>query len=230
MVISCVNGAKVTMETNEFKLIGHKMNIQVQMNHLRVHPWIARLAWAIVAIVAAVIGLAVQMAQAATPTAPCPALLNHTFDRLQDEKPQSLCQYAGKVVLVVNTASFCGFTSQYKGLETLSSQYKDKGLVVLGFPSNDFAQEKGSNKEIADFCESTFGVKFPMFTKTQVTGDGAAPLFKQLTAQTGQKPRWNFHKYLIGRDGKVIDQYSSMTGPESKTLLSAIDKALKAQP
>jgi glutathione peroxidase len=134
------------------------------------------------------------------------------------------------VVLVVNTASFCGFTSQYKGLETLNTQYKDRGLVVLGFPSNDFSQEKGSNKDIAAFCESTFGVKFPMFTKTQVTGDGAAPLFKQLTAQTGQKPRWNFHKYLIGRDGKVLDQYSSMTGPESKTLLSAIDTALKAKP
>ncbi|WP_353238092.1 glutathione peroxidase [Limnohabitans sp.] len=160
----------------------------------------------------------------------CPAILNHTFDRLQDEKPQSLCQYAGKVVLVVNTASFCGFTSQYKGLENLNTQYKDQGLVVLGFPSNDFSQEKGSNKEIAAFCESTFGVKFPMFTKTQVTGDGAAPFFKQLTAQTGQKPRWNFHKYLIGRDGKVIDQYSSMTGPESRTLVSAIDKALKAKP
>ena len=160
----------------------------------------------------------------------CPATLQHTFARLQDEKPQSLCQYSGKVVLVVNTASFCGFTGQYKGLEELYARYKDKGLVVLGFPSNDFAQEKGSNKEIAEFCESTFGVKFPMFTKTQVTGDGAAPLFKQLTAQTGQKPRWNFHKYLIGRDGKVIDQYSSMTGPQSRTLLSAIDKALKAQP
>ena len=169
-------------------------------------------------------------AQSAPTPLACPAILQHTFLRLQDEKPQELCQYAGKVLLVVNTASFCGFTSQYKGLEALNAQYKSRGLVVLGFPSNDFAQEKGSNKEIAEFCESTFGVKFPMFTKTQVTGDGAAPLFKQLTAQTGQKPRWNFHKYLIGRDGKVIDQYSSMTGPESKTLLSAIDKALKAQP
>ena len=169
-------------------------------------------------------------APAAASAAACPATLQHTYLRLQDEKPQSLCQYAGKVVLVVNTASFCGFTSQYKGLEALNTKYKDQGLVVLGFPSNDFSQEKGSNKEIAEFCESTFGVKFPMFTKTQVTGEGAAPLFKQLTAQTGQKPRWNFHKYLIGRDGKVIDQYSSMTGPESKTLVSAIDKALKAKP
>lgn len=208
------------------------MNFEVQMNHSWVNHWMGRLA---MAVVAAMLGLGLEAAQAASPSTggnstACPALLNHTFERLQDEKPQSLCQYAGKVVLVVNTASFCGFTSQYKGLEALNTKYKDQGLVVLGFPSNDFAQEKGSNKEIAEFCESTFGVKFPMFTKTQVTGDGAAPLFKQLTAQTGQKPRWNFHKYLIGRDGKVIDQYNSMIGPESKTLVSAIDKALKAKP
>lgn len=219
------------MLTNKFKLSSHKMNFQVQMNHSWVKQWGPSL---LLALVAAVLGLGLEAAQASPQkggnAVACPAILNHTVERLQDEKPQSLCQYAGKVVLVVNTASFCGFTSQYKGLETLNTQYKDQGLVVLGFPSNDFSQEKGSNKDIAAFCESTFGVKFPMFTKTQVTGDGAAPLFKQLTAQTGQKPRWNFHKYLIGRDGKVIDQYSSMTGPESKTLLSAIDKALKAQP
>jgi glutathione peroxidase len=205
------------------------------MNHSRVKNLLGHL---LLALLAAAMGWGMEMAHANSPVAPattaaqaaCPPLLNHTFDRLQDEKPQSLCQYAGKVVLVVNTASFCGFTSQYKGLEALNGQYKERGLVVLGFPSNDFAQEKGSNKEIADFCESTFGVKFPMFTKTQVTGEGAAPFFKQLTAQTGQKPRWNFHKYLIGRDGKVIDQYSSLTGPDNKTLLAAIDKALKAKP
>jgi glutathione peroxidase len=223
----------VTIRSNKFKLTSHKMSFKVQMNHSRLKQWGAR--WALAGMAAVFgLGLGWGAAQASTPTtAPataCPAILNHTFDRLQDEKPQSLCQYAGKVVLVVNTASFCGFTSQYKGLEALNTKYKDQGLVVLGFPSNDFAQEKGSNKDIADFCESTFGVKFPMFTKTQVTGDGAAPLFKQLTAQTGQKPRWNFHKYLIGRDGKVVDQYSSMTGPESKTLLSAVDKALKVKP
>jgi glutathione peroxidase-family protein len=116
-------------------------------------------------------------AQAAT----CPALLAREMPRLQDEKPQSLCQYAGKVVLVVNTASFCGFTSQYKGLEDLYAKYRDRGLVVLGFPSNDFgAQEPGSNGEIAKFCEGTFGVKFPMFTKTRVSaraGSGVNPLF-----------------------------------------------------
>jgi glutathione peroxidase len=139
------------MRSNKFKLISHKMSFKVHMNHSWVKQWGAR--WT-QAVWVAVLGLGA--AQATTPTpaqgVACPAILNHTFDRLQDEKPQSLCQYAGKVVLVVNTASFCGFTSQYKGLEALNTQYKDRGLVVLGFPSNDFAQEKGSNKDIADFC------------------------------------------------------------------------------
>ena len=156
----------------------------------------------------------------------CPVLLNHTFPRLQDEKPQSLCQFSGKVILVVNTASYCGFTPQYKGLEAIYNKYKDRGLVVLGFPSNDFAQEKTSNQDIADFCENTFGVKFPMFTKTAVTGDAAVPFFKQLAQDPGQRPKWNFYKYLIGRDGKLIDSYSSMTGPDSKSLVQAIEKNL----
>jgi glutathione peroxidase len=158
--------------------------------------------------------------------AACPATLQHTFPRLQDEKPQDLCQYSGKVVLVVNTASFCGFTPQYKGLEALHAKYRDRGLVVLGFPSNDFAQEKASNKEIADFCESTFGVKFPMFAKSSVRGKDANPLFRQLAEKTGRAPLWNFHKYLIGRDGAVVDSYSSITGPESAGLVQAIEKQL----
>jgi glutathione peroxidase len=156
----------------------------------------------------------------------CPATLNHVFPRLQDEKPQSLCQYAGKVLLVVNTASFCGFTPQYKGLEALHAKYKDRGLVVLGFPSNDFAQEKGSNKEIADFCENTFGVKFPMFGKSAVRGSDANPLFRQLASETGRAPLWNFHKYLIGRDGKVVAQYSSLTRPDDPALLKALEQQL----
>ena len=182
-----------------------------------------------------VIGLTLMLnVLAQTPAAPssaaqqaaCPVLLNHTFSRLQDEKPQSLCQYSGKVILVVNTASYCGFTPQYKGLESVYSKYKDRGLVVLGFPSNDFAQEKGNNKDIADFCENTFGVKFPMFTKTAVTGDAAVPFFKQLAQDPGQRPKWNFYKYLIGRDGKLIDSYNSMTSPESKSVVQAIEKSL----
>lgn len=156
----------------------------------------------------------------------CPALLQHSMDRLQDEKPQSLCQYSGKVLLVVNTASFCGFTQQYGGLEALYARYKDQGLVVLGFPSNDFAQERGSNKDIANFCESTFGVKFPMFTKTAVTGREAHPFYKRLASEAGSSPRWNFYKYLVGRDGKVAGAYGSTTGPQDPRLVKQIEQLL----
>jgi len=184
--------------------------------------WLTGLATLLTAL------LATPLANAATEA--CPATLNHTLLRLQDEKPQSLCQYAGKVILAVNTASYCGFTPQYKGLEDLQEKYKAEGLVVLGFPSNDFAQEKGSNKEIADFCENTFGVKFPMFAASSVRGDKANPFFKNLIAQGATPPRWNFYKYLIGRDGKLIDSYSSMTTPDSRSLVTAIEKELKARP
>ncbi|MBC7601155.1 MAG: glutathione peroxidase [Ramlibacter sp.] len=179
----------------------------------------------------AAVAFAAAPAGAATPAtataATCPATLSHTFLRLQDEKPQSLCQYAGKVVLVVNTASYCGFTPQYKGLESLYDKYKDKGLVVLGFPSNDFSQEKGSNKEIAEFCENTFNVKFPMFSASSVRGEAANPLFKQLAATTGTTPKWNFYKYMVARDGKVVGSWSSMTTPEG--LEKDIQKQLAVQ-
>jgi len=161
--------------------------------------------------------------------ATCPKLLQHTMLRLQDEKPQVLCQYAGQVVLVVNTASFCGFTPQYKGLEALYAKYKDRGLVVLGFPSNDFSQEPESNAKIADFCDNTFGVKFPMFTKTAVRGTDAIPLFKQLTEQTGTAPKWNFYKYLISSDGKTVKSYGSITGPQDKGFVGEIEKMLTAK-
>lgn len=158
--------------------------------------------------------------------ATCQGLLQQNFLRLQDEKPQSLCQYSGKVVVVVNTASFCGFTPQYEGLEALHAKYKDKGLVVLGFPSNDFSQETGSNKEIADFCENTFGVKFPMFAKTSVTGKDANPLFKQLAAKTGTSPRWNFYKYVIARDGQSVVSFNSMADPKSGSFVREVEKQL----
>lgn len=156
----------------------------------------------------------------------CPSVLRYTVDRLQDEKPQNLCQYAGQVVLVVNTASFCGFTPQYKSLEALYEKYKDKGLVVLGFPSNDFAQEPEKNGKIADFCENTYGVKFPMFTKTTVRGGDAAPLFKQLTQITDTSPKWNFHKYIISRDGKQVTSFNSTTDPMGKAFLAEVEKLL----
>ncbi|MDB5777940.1 MAG: Glutathione peroxidase [Polaromonas sp.] len=169
--------------------------------------------------------------RAAQPEAPaqaqaCPAVLQQNVLRLQDEKPQSLCQYSGKVVVVVNTASFCGFTPQYKSLEALYNKYQGRGLVVLGFPSNDFSQESGSNKDIAEFCESTFGVNFPMFTKTTVSGKDASPLFKQLAAASGTPVRWNFYKYIVSRDGLAVASFNSMTDPGSSKFVAEIEKQL----
>ena len=165
-----------------------------------------------------------QAAQAA-----CPASLNYTFARLQDEKPQALCQYEGKVVLVVNTASYCGYTPQFKGLEALYDKYKGRGLVVLGFPSNDFEQEKASNKEIAEFCENTYGVKFPMFAASHVKGPQANALYKRLEVATGQLPEWNFYKYLLSREGKILAVYPSKVTSEDPGLLAEIEKQLAAK-
>lgn len=158
----------------------------------------------------------------------CPPLLSQQFLRLQDEAPQNLCQYNGKVILVVNTASYCGFTSQYEDLEKVFAKYKDQGFVVLGFPTNDFGkQEPGNNKEIAEFCHNTYGVKFPMFAKTTLSGPDANPLFKSLIEKTGTKPRWNFYKYIIDRQGNVVDSFNSMTSPSNKKITSLIEKLLK---
>jgi glutathione peroxidase len=177
--------------------------------------------------IAATVALGCSLLGSAYAENACPALLKHSFNRLQDNSPQDLCQYAGKVVLVVNTASYCGFTPQYEGLEKLYAKYSAKGLVVLGFPSNDFGeQEPGSGKEIAAFCFNTYGVKFPMFAKTSVKGEKANPLHAQLGKITGKEPAWNFHKYLIGRDGKVLENFPSKVEPLDKNLLEKIEKAL----
>lgn len=163
----------------------------------------------------------------------CSPLLARHFPRLQDEKPQDLCQYAGKVVLVVNTASFCGFTPQYKSLEALYERHKGRGLVVLGFPSNDFgAQEPGTSQQIAEFCENTFGVRFPMFAKSRVAASAGAaqnPLFADLARRTGQAPRWNFHKYLIARDGQTVASYVSDIGPTDPGFVEAVETLLSAR-
>ena len=160
-------------------------------------------------------------------SANCTELLNVKFPKLQNDEPKNLCDYKGNVVLVVNTASFCGFTKQYKGLENLYKKYQDRGLVILGFPSNDFGnQEPGSNKEIADFCENTYGVKFPMFAKSKVKGPNANKLFLDL-AEMSEEPRWNFHKYLIDRDGNFVKSYSSFTSPKSRKLIKDIESLLK---
>ncbi|WP_180682972.1 glutathione peroxidase [Tepidicella baoligensis] len=169
-----------------------------------------------------------RAAQTAPPAPACPPLLQHRFERLQDEQPQDLCQYAGRVVLVVNTASFCGFTGQYRGLEALHRQYEHEGLVVLGFPANNFGnQEPGSNQQIAEFCENTFGVQFPMFVKTDVVGPNTNPLFQQLAQITGERPRWNFHKYLISRDGATVLSYGSMVSPDNRRFRADLQRLLR---
>lgn len=168
----------------------------------------------------------VAMAQTASVPV-CPAILQHQFARLQDEVPQNLCQYAGKVVLVVNTASYCGFTSQYEGLEALYARYQGKGLVVLGFPSNDFGkQEPGSSKEIADFCFNTYGVKFPMFSKAVVVGPKKSALYESLFQATRVAPSWNFHKYLIDRKGRVVANFASQIPPGDVAVITAVEQAL----
>lgn len=183
-------------------------------------------------LISAVLAAPQGSAQAAAPAAAaapqsCPAILNKTFNRLQDDAPQDLCQYAGKVILVVNTASYCGFTPQYKGLEELYAKYAPRGLVVLGFPSNDFGkQEPGSSKEIAELCYNTYGVKFPMFAKSPVKGAAANPLHAELAKATGQEPKWNFTKYLIDRDGKVLAHFPSKVEPANKELTAKIEQAL----
>lgn len=160
----------------------------------------------------------------------CTGLFQHQFTRLQDDTPQNLCQYSGKVALIVNTASYCGFTGQYEGLEKLYAKYRERGLVVMGFPSNDFEQEPGNGKQIADLCFNTYGVKFPMFSKSHVKGNQANPLYQALARESGTAPRWNFHKYLVGRDGRVIANYPSRVTPEDPSLARAIEQALQQAP
>jgi glutathione peroxidase len=158
---------------------------------------------------------------------PCGALLSHQVEDILGTK-EDLCQYAGKVVLVVNTASYCGYTPQYKGLQALNERYKARGLVILGFPSNDFGnQEPGSNQEIADFCDRTYAVKFPMFGKTSVKEPGGSAVFDGLAKATGERPRWNFHKYLVSRDGTKVASFASKVDPESAEFTRKVEEFLK---
>jgi glutathione peroxidase len=157
---------------------------------------------------------------------PCPSILDHQFTTLQHQ-PLSLCQFGGRVLLVVNTASECGYTPQYEGLEKLYRRYRDRGFVVLGFPANDFGgQEPGSNKEIAQFCRLNYGVTFPMFAKTSVIGVNANPLYRVLAAKTGKPPRWNFHKYLLDRTGRPAAVFESAVEPGDPRVTTQIEKLL----
>ena len=156
------------------------------------------------------------------------ALLDKDYRRLAGKETVNLAQaYGGQVLLVVNTASKCGFTPQYEGLEAMHAKYKDRGFAVLGFPSNDFmGQEPGTEQEIQEFCTLTYGVKFPMFEKVQVRGDGATPLYRELAAETGEAPGWNFHKYLIDRQGRVVASFGSRTTPDDPKLVAEIERLL----
>lgn len=157
----------------------------------------------------------------------CPPLLDHTLRDI-DGTPQNLCTYAGQVVMVVNTASQCGYTGQYKGLQALYETYRARGFVVLGFPANDFGgQEPGSNTTIKDFCERNYAVDFPLFSKVGVTAANANPLHAGLEKATGERPAWNFHKYLIDRSGTRALSFASRVEPQSKDVVAAIESMLK---
>ena len=161
----------------------------------------------------------------------CPDLLKETYRPLSGKDKVDLCErFEGKVLLVVNTASKCGFTPQYEGLEALHSKLEGKGFAVVGFPSNDFkGQEPGTEKEIAEFCTLTYGVKFPMFEKVHVVGDETTSIYRKLKAATGEAPAWNFHKYLVDRQGNAVASYGSRTTPDDAALMAKIDELL-AQP
>jgi glutathione peroxidase len=168
------------------------------------------------------------LAPAALPAgaAGCPSLLDHQYKTLQGP-PVNLCEFADRPILVVNTASKCGFTPQFEKLESMYRKYKDKGLLVVGFPSNDFRQELASNKEIGEFCLLTYNVEFPMVEKSSVTGATADPLFKQLHDATGEQPKWNFHKYLIAPGGKQVYSFGTRIEPDGPEIMSKLTPLLR---
>ncbi|WP_425480819.1 glutathione peroxidase [Montanilutibacter psychrotolerans] len=157
-------------------------------------------------------------------------LLDHAFRPLAGRTPVNLgTAYAGEVLLVVNTASKCGFTPQFEGLEAMHARYRPRGFAVLGFPSGDFReQEFEDESQIQQFCTLTYGVKFPMFEKVHVVGEQATPLYRELARASGQPPKWNFHKYLVGRDGRLIATFGSATRPDDPALVAAVEAALAA--
>lgn len=169
------------------------------------------------------IGLLTTMATIAN--ASCDDLYNHQLTTLQG-KSVNLCEYQDKPILVVNTASKCGFTPQFDALEALYEEYKAQGLLVIGFPSNDFKQELQSDKEIGDFCKMTYSVKFPMIQKSVVTGPNANPFYKQLISRTGHAPMWNFYKYVIMPNAKEVYVFSSDVRPNDEAIVGRIKKGL----
>lgn len=177
---------------------------------------------------ATVLGASMASADDAVRPTGCGEALAFTTLTLVDKKPVNLCEaYGGQVVLIVNTASKCAFTPQYEGLEAMYRKYQARGFVVLGFPSADFAnQEYKGEKQIQEFCRLTYGVQFPMFEKTRVAEHQAGPMYRKLAQLSGQYPQWNFHKYLIDRNGKLVGSFASGIPPEDPKLVNAIEALL----
>jgi glutathione peroxidase len=180
-------------------------------------------------VIKVVATLAAVLAMSSVPAAAneCPSVLKFMKRKLNSQETVNLCnEYGGKTLLVVNTASYCGYTPQFEGLETLYSDYKDKDFVVLGFPSHDFNQEDNDEGKTAELCELTYGVKFPMFEPTSVTGEDADPMYRMLKAATGKAPSWNFNKYLIDATGKNITHYPSSTKPTDASFIADVEALL----
>ncbi|GBL02821.1 glutathione peroxidase [Glaciecola sp. KUL10] len=174
-----------------------------------------------------VLMLSLLISAASATAAECPELLKHMKRKLNSQETVNMCEaYKGKTILFVNTASKCGFTPQFEGLEKLYSEYKDDGFVVLGFPSNDFNQEHGDESKTAEVCELTYGVQFPMFEPLSVKGDNADPLYAKLAEKAGTAPKWNFYKYLVDKHGEVVESYGSFTKPDDKAFVNDIKTAL----
>jgi glutathione peroxidase len=167
---------------------------------------------------------------AALPALASAPVLDHTYRRLAAKEQVNLREtYGGDVLLVVNTASKCGYTPQYEALEAMHAKYRARGFAVLGFPSNDFlGQEPGTEAQIQQFCKLTYGVKFPMFEKVHVKGDEATPLYRALRAATGVEPGWNFHKYLVDRQGRVVASFPSKVKPDDPELVKKLEALLAA--
>ena len=175
--------------------------------------------------------LVIALALVPAAASACSELLQHAYRPLAGKEKVELCSlFEGKVLLVVNTASKCGFTPQYEALEALQAKYADQGFAVVGFPSNDFMnQEPGSEQQIQEFCTLTYGVKFPMFEKVHVKGDEATPIYVQLAAQAGgQYPTWNFYKYVVDREGKVVQSFPSKVKPDAPELTGLIERLIAA--
>ena len=174
-----------------------------------------------------VVSLLLALGSAPLLAAECPALLQHELPKLRSKESIDLCQeFQGKALVVVNTASHCGFTPQFKGLEALYQRYREQGLEVLGVPSDDFFQEADNEAKTAEVCYVNYGVTFAMTQTQPVRGGDATPLFRQLAEQAGGAPRWNFYKYVVDRNGQVVEYFSSKVKPDDPALVAAVEKAL----